>query len=438
MRILHVSPSDMLIGGARGSAWDVFRACRAHGHQSWLAVGHKQSDDPDVLLIPNDACRSRWTRRCLAVRASLQPFVGGVRGVRRLSNLLPWISEPRRQLEDRLGYEDFTFPGTWRLLHLPPVLPDIVHCHNLHGGGYFDLRALPWLSHQVPVILNLHSAWLLSGHCSHSFDCERWKIGCGRCPDLSIHPSIKRDGTAHNWRRKRAIYEKSRFYITTPSQWLMEKVRASMLRGVHYRVIPNGIDLTVFRPGDQIEARSALGLPVRAKVILLIAHNIFKDYGTMETALRRVEKSEDTELVFVCLGKTGVDKVVGQGRMVYRGFEYDKERMVLYYRAADVFIHAAIADTFPSTILEARACGVPVVATAVGGIPEQIDDGTTGFLVPPGDSSSMAGAVERLLTDSALHVSIRQAGLADTRRRFGLDRQVDAFLEWYQEILGLK
>jgi hypothetical protein len=75
------------------------------------------------------------------------------------------------------------FAGTKRLELADK--PDIVHCHNLHGE-YFDLHALDWLSARVPVVITMHDAWLLSGHCVHSLGCGRWETGCGKCPDDSL------------------------------------------------------------------------------------------------------------------------------------------------------------------------------------------------------------------------------------------------------------
>ena len=120
--------------------------------------------------------------------------------------------------------------------------PDIIHAHNLHGQ-YFGLRFLTQHSHQIPVLITLHDAWLLSGHCAHSVDCERWRTGCGKCPDMSLQPPVEQDATAHNWRRKKHIFENSRLYISTPSQWLMDKVHQSILEPaiVESRVVPNGI-----------------------------------------------------------------------------------------------------------------------------------------------------------------------------------------------------
>jgi glycosyltransferase involved in cell wall biosynthesis len=112
-------------------------------------------------------------------------------------------------------------------------------------------------------------------------------------------------------------------------------------------------------------------------------------------------------------------------------------RMVArYYQAADLYIHAARADTFPNTILEALACGIPVIATAVGGIPEQIHEGKTGFLTPLGDASAMAGAIWRLLEDPDLRKKMGDAAIREVNEKFSLDLQVKRFLSWYEEIIS--
>ena len=169
LSVLQVNTADVG-GGAEAVAWNLFQAYRRAGNTSQLAVGHRRTDDPDVLPIQSRRGKSR---------------------------LRQWLARWR-------GHEDFDFPGTWSLLSLSKRPPDIIHCHNLHGF-YFDLNTLAWLSGHVPVIVTLHDAWLLSGHCAHSFDCTRWQTGCGNCPDLSIYPSVLRDGTAFNWQRKAGI-----------------------------------------------------------------------------------------------------------------------------------------------------------------------------------------------------------------------------------------
>ena len=437
-RILQISTYDNA-GGAARIAWNLHRAYRESGLQSWMAVGGKESDDPAVIPIPNDRARGPWAHNLLRLSRLLYMFD------RRLPRLRPslavaGLAEPWRQWEVYRGQEDFRYPGTHRLLQLIPEQPSIINCHNLHGG-YFDLRVLPILSHQLPLVLTLHDTWLLSGHCAYAINCERWKSGCRECPDLSIYPAIKRDAAAFNWSRKRGIYADSRVYVITPSRWLMNQVGESMLAPavIEGRVINNGVDLGVFSPGDRQAARAALGLPQDASILLFVGMggraNPFKDFATIESALARLSAGDHSRaLLLLCLGGEGSEKEMGNARIRFMGYVKDLAQVAQVYRAADVYLHAAKADTFPNVILEALACGMPVVATAVGGIPEQVKEGETGFLVPPGDSEAMAARAAQLLADRELAGRMAAAAAEDARKRFSLDRQVDEYLGFFSDI----
>lgn len=438
--ILQVSTAD-LGGGAEGVAWNLFRSFRARGYAGSLAVGRKYSDDPDVVPIPNAGSRGSWFRFWQAVHGRLESLDGQVRGLWRVRQWARTLAEPGRWLDDRRGIETFRFPGTRYLMELPGRRPDVVHCHNLHGD-YFDLRQLSRLSHSVPVVLTLHDAWLLSGHCAHSFDCRRWQVGCGRCPDLTIDPAIRRDATAKNWRRKQQTYARSRLYVAAPSRWLLEKVDQSMLASgiVETRLIPYGVDLSVFVPAEKRLARAALEMPIEATILLFsakgIRNNIWKDYQTMRTAVARVaDRLGDSDLIFIALGEDGPTERIGRAEVRFVPFQKTPNDVARYYQAADVYLHAARADTFPNVVLEALACGTPVVATAVGGIPEQIDDGSTGYLTRPQDAQDMADAIIRLLNDPASCRAMGENAVQQARMRFDLNRQVDDYLDWYERIL---
>jgi glycosyltransferase involved in cell wall biosynthesis len=290
-------------------------------------------------------------------------------------------------------------------------------------------------------MLTLHDAWLISGHCAHSFGCDRWKTGCGQCPDLRIEPSIRRDATAYNWKRKKTIYEQSRIYVSTPSQWLMSKIEQSMLMPavIEARVIPNGVDLSVFHPIDKKVARSVLDIPQDAVVLLFAANNIrqnmWKDYATIRAALAVVaERLQDQSALFIALGEDARGEHIGNIEVRYVPYQSDPVAVAPYYQAADVYVHAAKADTFPNTILEAMACGTPVVATSVGGIPEQIKDGQTGYLTPAGDAQALASRIIELLSDDTHRKNMSLKAAEDARRRFDLQSQVDLYLEWYEMI----
>jgi len=238
------------------------------------------------------------------------------------------------------------------------------------------------------------------------------------------------------------IFSKSRFHVATPSRWLMEKVERSMLTPaiVDARVIPNGVDLSVFRPSEKQKVREALVIPENARVLLFTAKgirkNIWKDYDTLCSAVTRVaERMDEQEILFIALGEDASGERIGNAEVRFVPFQGDPEAVARYYQSADIYLHAARADTFPNTILEALACGTPVVATAIGGIPEQIEDGITGFLTPPGDAQAMASRVMELLENEGLRLQMGANASEDARRRFGNDRMVGQYVEWYGKIL---
>lgn len=441
MNILQINTFD-IAGGAEKVAWNLFQVHRAQGHNSWLAVGHKRSTDPNIFIIPNERYRHYWAQANFNISARLTPLCGRIPGASRLQQLLRQLGEPMRWWTQMQGQEDFYFPGTRRLLKLPPNRPAIVHCHNLHGG-YFDLRALPWLSSQLPVILTLHDAWLLSGHCAHSFECTRWQNGCGSCPDLLIYPAIKRDRTAFNWQQKQRIFSKSQVYISTPSYWLMNKVQQSMLMSgsQECRVIPNGVNLATFRSVDKNIARATIGISTEAKILLFAANGIrqnrWKDYRMMQESIVQVSQHfQDNKIIFIALGEEAPSEHIGRAEVRFVPYQKDEEAVAQYYQAADVYLHAARIDTFPNTVIEALACGTPVVATAVGGIPEQIDHGKNGLLVSPGNSEAMANCIIEILSNKNLQMQMSENAVNTAKNRFSLTQQANSYLEWYREILN--
>ena len=456
MNILQISTYD-IAGGAEKVALDLHRIYLKTGHSSYLAVGNKLSEDPYVLPIPNNSCRPFMSRVCLACSNLLSPFAHRVKALRLVRAALHWIGQPLRGLDFLLGREDFRFPGTRHLPELPPTKPDILHGHNLHGG-YFDLRMLPRLSRKFPTVLTLHDAWLLSGHCAHSFSCQRWKYGCGNCPDLSIYPAIRRDSTAYNFHHKEAIYRQCSLYLTSPSSWLLDQARQSILSGAiaSSKVIRNGVDLSIFKQSDMHKSRKQLGLPQEDLILLFTANsirnNIWKDFKTLRTAVAMAaEDNPSCKIRCIALGETAPSEKAGNAEIDFISYTTDPFKVARYYQAADLYIHASRIDTFPNTIIEALACGTPVVATAVGGIPEIVTsmspiegnnsiqpgtpESTTGILTPQGDAQAMAHGIKTLLFQKNVRHQLSENAVKDAQERFDLKHQADTYLEWYREII---
>jgi glycosyltransferase involved in cell wall biosynthesis len=279
--------------------------------------------------------------------------------------------------------------------------------------------------------------------------CDRWKTGCGECPNLLSYPSVRRDATAFNWRRKQNLFAQSRLNVAAPSRWMMQRVRESMLGAcvAQSRVVPTGIDLSVFRPAERAAARERLDIPQDAKVLLFVANsarrNVYKDYGMLAASVEGLAGAcKGQKVLFIALGDSAAGDLHADVEIRFVPHVKRSDEVARYYQAADVYVHAAAADTFPRAVLEALACGVPVVATDVGGIPEQIrslnagvqPDDATGIAVPAGDVEAMTRAMARLLTDDALRHTLGRNAAADARSRFDLETQADSYLSWYQTL----
>jgi glycosyltransferase involved in cell wall biosynthesis len=396
-----VNTSD-IGGGAERISMDLLNGFRSLGTEAWLAVASKRSEDPHVISFYTSP-HVDYTPAHPIRRAHLR-F--------------------RRRLDKRLGLEDFNHPYTRHLTELTGTSPDVVLCNNLHGG-YFDLRMLPWLSRRVPVVLRLADSWALTGHCAVPGSCNRWRSGCGRCPDLETPPAISRDATRINLRRKRWIFARSRLLVAAPSQWMLERARGSILAPAiaGARVIWNGIDLATFNPEGPTTPRPNA---TTARLVFVAnggASNPHKDFPAVRTALRRLDRP--VELVSV--GGQERTENLGGGARIHHRARLSKDELAALYRSADAYVHAAPEESFSLTAAESLACGTPVVAASAGGIAEVVEDQRTGLLISPGDLDGLASALRRLLGDSGLRDRMRAAA-ASAGARFDGDRMVR---EWH-------
>ena len=439
MRILQIAQSE-LGGGASKVAFDLHRYYRGAGHDARLLVKFPSMTFPGLMGIDAFSGTSFWAPLCALTDKIIGKFKY-FRGQRLLREALWGIAWPPRLWDRWRGIEDFNYPYSHRLLADKEWIPDVIHLQNV-STNLFDLRALPFLSNQVPVVVTLHDAWFATGHCAYPMDCDRWRSGCGQCPDLKRKPSVTHDNTHANWSRKRDIYSQSRLFVAANSNWSLGLARESILKAAEFRVIHPGIDLEVFCLGGKERARDLLNLPQDAFICLYVSKSgpkkdAYKDYSTIVDAVERLEtQGTSKDFVFLCVGGRLTKPLFPQRRSV--SYIKDPQDLVHYYRAADVFLHAANAESFGLTLLEAQACGTPVIATEVGGIPETMKPGKTGLLVPHQGSDEMAKAISLMLSERQRRVIMGRAAASWVKDNFDMKRQAGDYLHWYQEILYSK
>lgn len=362
-------------------------------------------------------CSQLITRQKLAGN-SASLLVGRRSGLQ--SESVPILRQPKLEIHAAPDFPDYDIAGSFDLLRHPLVGgADVLHLHNAYGG-WLNPWVLPALSHFRPLVWTLHDMQPLSGYCSHSLGCERWATGCGQCPDLTLPgPSLKTDITAELWRDKALISSLSRFNLVACCEWGRANVDRSLLGQHPVEVIPNGVDTAVFAPRDRSEARRRLGVPDDVLVLGGVASvgtlsHPWKGGSYLVGALK-ILAEQGVKPLLLNVGSQSTSEIPG---VIDIPFVDGPVQLSWIYAAMDVFVFPSIAENMPLSTLEAMACGLPVIASNVGGIPEQISNGVNGILVPARDSLELANAISLLLRDNELRKRLGESARERVVREF--------------------
>jgi glycosyltransferase involved in cell wall biosynthesis len=220
----------------------------------------------------------------------------------------------------------------------------------------------------------------------------------------------------------------------------MEQIPARALS-----VVYNGVDMTQFAPqADRAAAREELGLAADNVVIGSVGR-LSADKGGQDVLIRAVaevrQAHPEVRLVFVGDGplRVGLEALVselGLGEVVrFTGQRADVARLL---GAFDIFVLPSLREALPIAVIEAMAVRLPVVAARIGGIPEVVEDGGTGCLVPPGDVAALAAVLERLVGDPALVARLGAAGQARVQAQFTVEQMVRRVEHLYEELARRK
>ena len=410
LRIAFVSPHDFK-GGASKIANYLFNGFREKGYDVRFFVGKKSLEDPDIEQLNTG-----------------------------LSTSLKLYSKVNKKIDRELGHEHFYYPNSAK--SLMDWKPDLIHFHNIQGN-YFDFTQLPDISQIIPVLFTLHDPWMFTGHCSYFIECNKWQTGCGNCPDLNRRPSLKRDGTAFNWKRKEEIYSKSKLYVATPSNWLLDECEKSILQQSLKisKVINNGVDTNIFKSLNNDILRERYNIDSDEIVLLYVVSselekNPYKDFDTISSALEYCKKNimSNEKITFIALGSDGKNEINNNIRKIYIPFENDPNKISMYYNLADIYLHAARAENYPNVVMEALACGTPCVVTETGGVPEQIIEGKTGWVVPIRDSQAMAEKILELIRNRSLISSASLNANSWIEEEHTLEDMNNEYEKYYEKI----
>ena len=412
MKVLFLNYSDRS-GGAAIAAFRLFTALPGCGVEPWMLVDNKVTAHPRVAALPHRIQILKMAQRDVIRRWLTWRYPQRIPGVFSLS---PWPDGTRRVIA--------------------ALAPDILHLHWT-GFAFLNLNILQRL--RRPVIWTMHDMMPFTGGCHYDSNCGRYTQGCGQCPELGSRQ--RRDASSGEWRRKQAAVRSLPLIMVSPSRWLAECARKSLLfRDRDVRIIPYGIDVSCFRPRSKAQCREILGLPLDKPLLLFGAFGGTSDprkgFAGLSAALDE------------CAGQWGGQRpdivILGQSESVlglpkaYRthllGTFRDEVTLALVYAAADLFVAPSRQDNLPNTIMEALACGTPVISFDVGGIPDLVEHQGNGYLAKAADTNDLIQGIMWALADPPRLQALGNAAREKVVREFTDSLQASRYERLYAEI----
>lgn len=321
---------------------------------------------------------------------------------------------------------------------------DVVHLHDLPA---FNYAALPWLTRLRPTVWTMHTMAAFTGNCLYAYDCDRWQKNCGDCPQFGQFPLswLHRDASDLNLNIKRLLYGLSKLHIIGVSQWISEQARQGILGRFPIDTILNPVDTTDFYAiADHTSLRQRLNIPVEANVILFsVSGKIEDNRKGLDIILKALPQLKTPNIYLIPLGiaNDNGDISAALANFPHREFEHvsDTAKLNELLNVADIVWHPSRADTSSLMSLEAFAAGTPVIAAQVGGVPEVVQHGDIGYLIPPDDPDSLAAKTDQFFQcSSGDRQTIGKRAVEYVQEKFNLEQFILSHESLYESLLKIE
>lgn len=350
-----------------------------------------------------------------------------------------WISKEFNVYKDTRpeGVDAFTNDRTIYSIGKHPLVKEaeIIHLHWIAEM----LDYIEFFSSIInkPIVWTLHDMNPFTGGCHFAGACKKYETGCGSCPQLGS--KNESDLSRRIWKRKQKAYEGHYIHIVTPSSWLADCAKKSLLfKDFKIEIIPYGLSTSVFKARDRHFCRELLNLPQDKTLIIFGAAYRIKRKGLeyLIQALKLLKDKTDTSgVALVIFGNCTDDSLKDIGFPVYSlGYIDDESLLSCCYSAADLFVVPSLEDNFPNTILESFACGIPIVGFDVGGILEMIKTKEIGLLAKVGDVKELSEHIIWMINhpDERQQMGLNARRLAE--QEYTTELQAKRYLKLYESI----
>jgi glycosyltransferase involved in cell wall biosynthesis len=321
---------------------------------------------------------------------------------------------------------------------------DVLHLHWINFG-FLSLSGLQSLfALGKPIVWTLHDQWAFTGGCHYSRGCTHFLTHCHQCPYLK-KPG-EQDLSSQIFEQKQKLFAEASIHFTPPSRWLAaEAQRSTLLQRFPFTVIPYAINQRIFRPIGRAEANARFALSDRdndrkiSARLLFGSANVtdtrkgFRYFADALTLLHQQHPELAPEILVFGKGRSYLfDELPYPVR--HLGLLTSEEDIVAAYNAADALVVPSLEDNLPNTVIEALACGTPVVGFRTGGIPEMIVHEETGFLADTGSAQQLADGLAFVLTHPNPEL-LRQNARQSAETQFSEDVVAQQHVDLYKKML---
>lgn len=315
--------------------------------------------------------------------------------------------------------------------------PNIVHIHCINGYFVNIYKLMKYLKESnIKTVLTLHAEFMHTGSCGHAYECERWKSGCGNCPQLWLATkSYWLDRTDTAWlKMKNAFQDFENLRIIAVSKWLQDRAKQSPIMKQHcFGIIHNGIDTEgIFKPIQTKQLKKIHGLK-NEKIILHVTPSFTlheNDIKGGHYVVQLAERIKNKNIKILVIGSTDLTLELPEN-IINIGRTNNQEELAAYYSMAHLTLLTSKRETFSMVCVESLSCGTPVVGFKAGG-PETIALNDFSEFVDYGDMDQLEEKVMEWLNVKTEDISKNIANKAHdiySRIDMGLD-----YLEIYKEL----
>lgn len=318
--------------------------------------------------------------------------------------------------------------------------PDVVNVHNLHSYG---ARRAGWSANLVeicarraPTVWTLHDMWSFTGRCAYSYECQKFLTGCdATCPTPTEHPALAPKKIARAWESRRQLLSTQHGLVAVaPSRWMAQEAQAGLWASQRVEVIPYGLPLNVYRPLDRAQAREALGIRVRGPVLMLAADDLAERRKGMSVFLDALRFVSQRPITLLTMGAGSLTNDEKEIFAFHLGYVQDEHHKVLAYNAADILVHPAPVDNLPIVVMESIACGTPVVAFPIGGLPDLVRPGQTGWIADVVSAQALASEIQQAVNDLDRGTDLRPTCRRVAETEFDVELQARRYLRLYRSL----